>query len=152
MPIQTPTTSLDHKVDVFYVYPTMFGGDKKPMNMDIKDVELREAAQKVSKMQVGVFTEDCNLFAPYYRQMSMNGLRMSPDSLDIYFSTGYSDVKRAFKYYLDKLNQGRPFIIAGHSQGSMILIRLMKEMFYSIIADKRMIAADRIFSYYIRFK
>ena len=41
----------------------------------------------------------------------------------------YADVKRAFDYYLENYNNGRPIIIAGHSQGSGHGMRILKEYF-----------------------
>ena len=38
------------------------------------------------------------------------------------------DVRRAFKYYLEHQNGGRPFILAGYSQGGLIMLQLLKEM------------------------
>ena len=46
---------------------------------------------------------------------------------DSLYNIAYSDIKNAFQYYLDHWNNGRPFIIAGHSQGSKMAERLLKE-------------------------
>jgi len=45
------------------------------------------------------------------------------------FKQGALDVQDAFEYYITNLNNGRPFIIAGHSQGTMALIELIKNTF-----------------------
>ena len=39
----------------------------------------------------------------------------------------YSDVKRAFDCYLAHYNHGRPFLVAGHGQGSRYARRLIEE-------------------------
>ena len=44
------------------------------------------------------------------------------------FDTAYADVKNAFIYYLEHYNNGRPFIIAAHSQGTVHAARLLKEL------------------------
>ena len=44
------------------------------------------------------------------------------------FNGAYEDVRSAFFYYLQHWNQGRPFILAGHSQGSQHLVRLIQEL------------------------
>jgi alpha-beta hydrolase superfamily lysophospholipase len=41
----------------------------------------------------------------------------------------YADVKAAFQYYLAHYNEGRPIIIAGHSQGTAHATRLLHEFF-----------------------
>jgi hypothetical protein len=43
------------------------------------------------------------------------------------FNVAYADVLDAFRYYLATWNDGRPFVLLGHSQGTHHLIRLMQE-------------------------
>ncbi len=129
------------KLDVFYVYPTIYGNEN-PTNMDIYNEELRDKATRSFKKQTGVYTGVGNIFAPFYRQVSMAVLDPSEDTYkNKNFLLGYKDVSRAFEYYLKHLNNGRPFILAGHSQGSMDLITLMREYFESEKLQKQLIAA-----------
>ena len=79
-----------------------------------------------------------NYYSPYYRQCSLQSY--ASDSLTqarMPLPTG--DVRRAFNYYLEHLIQGRPYILAGYSQGAIILLELLKEIDDSAI--NRMIAA-----------
>ena len=136
---QAPTPA--KSIDVFYVYPTIYG-EESPANMDIHNTTLRGAARYLIDSQAGVFSESANIFAPYYRQMSFAKLDSEKDMYENqYFQLGYSDVLRAFKYFLKNLNHGRPFIIAGHSQGSMVLIQLMREYFNKTDLQNRLVAA-----------
>lgn len=132
--------SIEKEVDVFYVYPTLFGGTGE-MNMDITDVEMRTRVQAVLPKQSAVFKEDCNIFVPYYRQMAMDALYLEETESDKYFSMGLADVEEAFDYYMNNLNNGRPFILAGHSQGSMVLIQLMKDKFNHTELINQLVAA-----------
>lgn len=132
--------SLEKDVDVFFVYPTLFGGTGV-MNMDITDSNMRGLVQAVLPKQAAVFENDCNIYAPYYRQMAMDGLTMDSLEQDKYFSIGLADVEKAFDYYIDHLNNGRPFIFAGHSQGSMLLIQLMKDRLEDTVLMKKLVAA-----------
>ena len=70
---------------------------------------------------------DLNFYSPYYRQCS---LQSSADSslMSRRMLVPLDDVRSAFHYYLQNLNCGRPFIIAGFSQGAMIALQLLKEM------------------------
>lgn len=120
--------SIEKDVDVFFVYPTLFGGTGI-LNMDIEDDNMRDLVQAVLPKQASVFSNNCNIYAPYYRQMAMDGLSMDPQEQNRYFSIGLADIEKAFDYYIDNLNNGRPFILAGHSQGSMVLVQLMKDRF-----------------------
>lgn len=136
---QTPAP--DKPIDVFYVFLTVYGGDSPP-NMDINNADLRAAAEHHTDTQSSVYSESANIFAPYYRQMSMAMLNPEEDMYqNQYFQLGYSDVSRAFEYFLENLNQGRPFILAGHSQGSMVLIYLMREHFKKPDLQNQLVAA-----------
>ena len=131
----------DKKVDVFYVYPTIYNAED-PLNMDINDPALRKKLQNLLITQAGVYSPTCNLFAPYYRQMSMKALEGDTDMYqNPHFRIGADDVAVAFAYYLKHFNQGRPFILAGHSQGSMALIDLLRNHFEDEKVRERMIAA-----------
>ena len=137
----TQCANPDKAIDVFYVYPTIFG-DENPPNMDISDPDLQSRAINLLTTQAGVYTNTANLFAPYYRQMSMARLDPETDMFkNEYFRIGAEDVDRAFDYYLSHLNLDRPFIIAGHSQGSMVLIDLMFRRFSDPALQKRLVAA-----------
>ena len=132
--------AIQQSVDVFYVYPTLFGGTGE-MNMDITDEEMRRRVQTVLPKQAAVFADECNVYAPYYRQMAMDGLMLEGEEREQYFSIGSADIEQAFHYYIDHFNQGRPFILAGHSQGSEVLIALMKDAFHRPELMEKMVAA-----------
>ncbi len=106
---------IEHAVDVFYVYPTIYA-DEAPKNMDIYRTDLRKKASHLLTSQAGVYSGSANLFAPFYRQMSIIELDPSRDMFrDKYFRIGADDVQRAFDYYLAHFNKDRPIILAGHS-------------------------------------
>jgi len=137
---------LDKPVDVFYVYPTIYV-DKTPGNMDIAREDLRENARGLLSAQAGIYSLYANLFAPFYRQQSAATQSMEVNNggrdafADPLFQTGYADVERAFDYYVTHLNPDRPFILGGHSQGSMVLIELMRRRMGDPELQKRLVAA-----------
>ncbi|WP_419787118.1 DUF3089 domain-containing protein [Pseudodesulfovibrio sp.] len=131
----------DKAVDVFYVYPTIYP-DTAPKNMDVFNDQLRSDVQGLLKAQAGVYSPSANLFAPYYRQVSFACLDPKQDmTLNSYFRIGADDVHRAFDYYLNYLNQGRPFILAAHSQGSVVMLDLLKSRFKDPTLQKKLVAA-----------
>lgn len=82
-----------------------------------------------------------NYYSPYYRQCSLQTFQS--DSLTAArMPLALDDVRRAFQYYLTHQNGGRPFILAGFSQGAHIMLELLKEMDDDTF--KRMIAAYAI--------
>lgn len=138
--------AVEKPVDVFYVYPTIYVGTD-PENMDISDPALRANAAGLLKAQAAVYSQHANLFAPFYRQQSAATQSMAAgnDGKDPFqdprFQIGAGDVERAFEYYLTHLNTDRPFLIAGHSQGSMALIDLMRKRFNDEELQKRLVGA-----------
>ena len=68
-----------------------------------------------------------NFFSPYYRQCSLQSF-MNDTTLKERLPIATDDVQRSFDYYLKHLNNGRPFILAGFSQGAIIMLELMKRM------------------------
>lgn len=146
--VAKPVT-ISKSADVFYVYPTIYVA-KNPPNMDISDPQLRERAQGPLIGQAGVYSSYANVFAPFYRQQSADTQSMEPNNggqdafIDPLFLTGYHDVECAFDYYIKHLNPDRPFILAGHSQGSMVVIHLLRNRLQDPALQKRMVAAYSI--------
>ncbi|QNM82308.1 DUF3089 domain-containing protein [Sphingomonas sabuli] len=109
-------------VDCFYVYPTMSGDSG--LNSDLV---VREEIGAV-KSQFARFASVCRPFAPVYRQMTLGAVAASAFGSDIKAAgeLAYADVARAWRAYLANSNKGRPFVLIGHSQGSLMLQELIK--------------------------
>ncbi len=126
--------------DVFYVHPTTYGDTKDGLNQSLENKQVRAATDATTKHQIGVYQDTCNVFAPRYRQVSIKVLSMKDEQKEPYLKIATDDVRAAFAYYLKHLNQGRPYIIAAHSQGSMMTLRLLKEN-RGMVKDELLIAA-----------
>ena len=127
-------------VDVFYIYPTVTGFRPETEVCDMTDTMMIAGAQMVRQIQTAVFDESCNVFMPIYRQISMP--KPGSDYRAIIDYVSKFDATDALDYYLNNLNQGRPFILAGHSQGASVLIALLENyMTKHPEALKRMVAA-----------
>ncbi len=57
------------------------------------------------------------------------------------FALAYADIKNAFQYYLEHYHNNRPLIIAGHSQGALMVEWLLKEFFDGKPLQNRLVAA-----------
>ncbi len=132
-----------HVADVFYVYPTVstisFVDNDSSWFADISLPEVREEAngnQRFNKMLYGEY----NFYAPYYRQMIFEAYQQPTPLLDSLARIAARDVNDAFQYYMEHFNQGRPFFLMGHSQGSQVIIELLK---HGMTAEQRqrMVAA-----------
>jgi hypothetical protein len=117
-------------VDIFYVYPTLgFGTDSvNPAFLaDITRQEERDAAFSNQRFNHQVYAGDeYNFFAPFYRQRTMNALTEGSENADQIMEVPVSDIAAAFHHYMTHYNGGRPFILLGHSQGSAVLLELLK--------------------------
>lgn len=111
-------------IDCFYVYPTVSnepGGNS--------DLTITAAEKLVVNAQFARFAAKCRLFAPMYRQVTLTALRamIAGKPIPVDRDLGYNDVLAAWNYYLAHDNQGRGVVLVGHSQGSGVLTRLIKE-------------------------
>lgn len=129
-----------HPVDIFWVYPTILA-DNEHWLMNPADTGLQARAANTLRTQASVFSGQANLYAPLYRQMNLAGLSLGAQEQGRIIAYGTEDVWRAFTYYLEHLNNGRPFILAGHSQGSNILTALAIKHWGTTGAENRLIAA-----------
>src|SRR5690348_8798665 len=111
----------DPPLDCFYVYPTV--SRDQGMNSDLKPAEETGAAQ----VQFARFAGVCRTFAPLYRQMTLGAVAAFAAGADIREAgeLAYRDVLAAWRNYLATRNNGRPFVLIGHSQGSLMLQMLI---------------------------
>ena len=128
--------------DIFYIISTETGD-----HLEAKDTchyantydPLQRSQMLVEMAAVDSFyTGKLNYYSPFYRQASMNSF-VSPELAAARTSRAIEDVKRSWQYYLTHFNQGRPFVLAGYSQGAAAVVELMREMPDSIAC--RMVAA-----------
>lgn len=132
--------------DVFFVHPTIFVGAPKNQyrwNADVNDEALNRQTQVSTILnQATIFNGACRVYAPYYRQAHLYSF-YTPNQNDgvAALELAYHDVKAAFEYYLKHYNQGRPIVLASHSQGSYHTERLIKDYFDGKELKKQFVVA-----------
>ena len=134
------------KVDVFFIHPTTYYSSDG-WNAPIDDATSRDLVDgAVMPVQASAFNLAGRVYAPYYRQATLYSFLepwdelAEPDgakALDL----AYGDVARAFETYIRLFNNGRPFILAGHSQGSLHLLRLLQDYLRAPEMRARLVAA-----------
>ena len=162
---ETPGTA--HAVDVFFVYPTTYGYDRKTgpaltsewsagWNQSLAQAYADPIIKYQVESKIGVFAKaGTRVYVPYYRQASgfdvLNAVlwKSTPqlaNAANEAMQVAYSDVSAAFDFYLAHHNKDadgkpRPLILAGHSQGSNLLLYLLQDKFKDAELRKRLIAA-----------
>ena len=120
----------NHAADVFYVYPTVstisFIDNGSSWYADITLPNVREEANDNQRFNMMLYSE-YNFYAPYYRQMIFEAYQQPESILNQIVETPAQDITDAFQYYMTHYNHGRPFFLMGHSQGSQVLIELLKK-------------------------
>ncbi|MFN3944221.1 MAG: DUF3089 domain-containing protein [Allosphingosinicella sp.] len=128
----------DPVADCFYVYPTV--SRDETLHSDLNPGVEEQAAAAV---QFARFAGVCRTFAPVYRQFTLSALRraMMGENIDRAGGIAYEDVRAAWRHYLANHNQGRPFVLIGHSQGTIHLTRLLAEEIEGTEAHQRLLSA-----------
>ena len=109
-------------IDCFYVYPTVSGQTSVNANLRIGLPQIAVATTQAAR-----FSQVCGVYAPVYRQITLTALD-HPGTITLADARiTYRSVLSAFRDYLAHYNRGRGFVLIGHSQGSTVLIRLIRQ-------------------------
>jgi len=141
----TPADQEPLSVDVFFVHPTTY--TSKPIqdswNAPVTHAKLNKITDgSTIQYQASIFNAAGRIYAPRYRQAHLKAYYMDDKKqAKQIFDLAYSDVRAAFKYYLEHHNDGRPFIIASHSQGTTHTSRLITEMIDGQALQDQLVAA-----------
>ena len=108
-------------IDCFYVYPTV-SEEETPYS----DLAASPEIKKVVNSQAGRLASRCRVFSPIYRQATVARLRQRlTGSTATESDLPLLDVEAAWDYYLKHDNQGRGVVLIGHSQGTILLQKLL---------------------------
>jgi len=129
------------EVDVFFVHPTTFFGTAG-WNQSLDDTSTNRLTDTfVLRGQASVFNGCCRIYAPRYRQATIYSFMDGSGSGKAALQLAYEDVERAFDYFIEHYNQGRPFILASHSQGSVHVRTLLERRITGTALRERLVAA-----------
>jgi hypothetical protein len=110
-------------IDCFYVYPTVSQEHSANADLQIQATERGAAFAQASR-----FSQFCRVFAPMYRQLTVPAISGSVPITGASVQLAYSSVLDAFRDYLAHDNHRRGIVFIGHSQGSMVLLRLLQQV------------------------
>ncbi len=116
-----PVVPADPPFDCFYVYPTV-----STERADNADLAVQPAERAAAAAQARPFSQVCRVFAPMYRQRTLDSLARGLGSDPEADAVAYRSLLAGWSAYLAEFNDGRPVIFLGHSQGAAVLIRLLE--------------------------
>lgn len=141
---QTPQpfrAATDPAIDCFYVYPTVSREDRP-----YSDLAADASVMGVIRDQAGRLAARCRLFVPLYRQATLAHLRnrradRAGSAAEADRDVPFDDVAAAWNAYLLHDNHGRGVVLVGHSQGAILLQRLIAEQIDGKPAEALLVAA-----------
>ncbi|MFQ5446747.1 MAG: DUF3089 domain-containing protein [Saprospiraceae bacterium] len=145
---RTPDTTFTDQqataaADVFFLHPTTYTYKSNDWNGAVEDEKLNKKTDETTILhQASIFNGAGRVYAPRYRQAHLRSFftddkASAKEALDL----AYEDLKAAFEYYLAHYNNGRPIIIATHSQGTTHGLRLVREFFDGKPLQQQLVAA-----------
>lgn len=127
---------------VFYVHPTSYMApfNLARWNASMQDEESHDLAHRFVRYQASAFNSVGRIWAPRYHQAHFGAfVRRSEEAIRA-IHAAYRDVAAAFDQFL-AANPEAPIILAGHSQGSLLLMRLLRDKVADTPVAERVVAA-----------
>jgi hypothetical protein len=125
-PPPAPAFAPEEKAAVFFIHPTSFL-DKSRWNAAIDHAESQQRARLFVRHQASAFNGVGDIWAPKYRQATFGAFLTTKEDAEKALDFAYRDVLAAFEEFLKQAPEDRPIILAAHSQGSLHLMRLLRE-------------------------
>lgn len=127
---------------VFYIHPTSYLSNQRWNAPLFADSWAWEMVSNMMATQASAFNACCDVYAPHYREATLWSF-IERDTQDGQHALefAYEDVAASFDVFLQKYAQGRPFIIASHSQGTVHALRLLSERVNHSALRQRLVAA-----------
>jgi len=127
-------------VSVFFVHPTTYM-KSDGWNQSLDDPQSNWVVdERVLRYQASAFNGCCEVWAPRYRQATFFAFMDRSGNGKAALDLAYTDVSAAFDEFLDRIGE-RPFILAGHSQGTLHAARLLRDRIANTKLAARLVAA-----------
>lgn len=127
-----PDEEYGSEADVFYILPTCVRDWTDSLGSvchfaDVRNPEHIAAMLPSNELAYDIFGKYADFYSPYYRQITLDSWT-SDEIAEERFPYAMEDIGRAFDYYMEHWNKGRPFILAGFSQGAKCVMELLKSL------------------------
>ena len=104
-------------------------------------METMKLTSRILSAAGPTYKDCCKLYMAHTRQAIIGAFNDTTDNGRKALDLSYADVERAFDYYIAHYNNGRPFVLAGASQGGRHIFALLKNRISGSELRKRMVAA-----------
>ncbi len=111
---------------VFFVHPTSYL-DRSNWNAPLDHAESQRIARLYVRGMASPFNQASEIWAPRYRQATFGAFLTDSPEAQRAIDAAYDDVKQAFDFFVASVDEDTPIVLAGHSQGSLHLLRLLRE-------------------------
>lgn len=125
---------------VFFIHPTSYVS-RESWNAPIGDKEAERIARIYIRGMASPFNGASEIWAPRYRQATMGSFLTDAEEGQQAIDAAYADVLEAYRYFLESVDADTPIVLAGHSQGSLHLLRLLREEVKGSPVADRLVAA-----------
>lgn len=122
------------KIDVFYFVSTEVLSATDSLGNVAWQSQLTPSDRaaitgEIAWVEQNMFYDDYNLFAPYYHQFTFDAIwQLSKSQFDSVYQSVACEACQAFDDYMTNENHGRPFVLAGFSQGAMLTLEVLRHM------------------------
>lgn len=128
------------RVAIFYIPPTT-SLRRDRWNAPLDDADANGRLRLFMASQASAFNGVGEVWAPRYRQATVGAFLTTSDNAAKALDFAYADVARAFDAFLSAIPAGQPILLAGHSQGSLHLTRLLADRIAGTPLSRRIVAA-----------
>ena len=125
---------------VFFVHPTSYL-EKGQWNGPLGDKASQDIARLFVKAMASPFNISTDVWAPRYRQAAFGAFLTDAPEATRALDLAYGDVLQAFDHFAATIPEDRPVVLAGHSQGSFLLRRLLRDRVAGKPLARRIVAA-----------
>ncbi|MEM6494227.1 MAG: DUF3089 domain-containing protein [Pseudomonadota bacterium] len=131
---------------VFFIHPTSYlsrDGWNAALTPEAGE-EADNLARTYVRGMASAFNAASQIWAPRYRQATMGAFMTDQPEAQDAIEVAYADIVQAYRYFVETLDDETPVVLAGHSQGSLHLLRLLREEVMPGPMADRLIAAYAI--------
>lgn len=116
---------------VFFVHPSSYIPlaltEQANWNAAPGDATAEARARLFIKGMASAFNRADEVWAPKYRQAVAGAFLTDKPEAQQAIDAAYADVREAFRFFLASVPAGKPIVLAGHSQGAVHVLRLLRD-------------------------